>query len=71
MTATTPLARFSLAELALEASGEAPDEPAGLATVAGAMAVGLGRPKPVTLPVNGPGTAEAEAAWPTRKPTDC
>lgn len=30
-----------------------------------------GRPKPVTLPENGPGTAEADAPTPTRPPTDC
>lgn len=37
----------------------------------GAVAVGLGRPKPEKLPVKGPGSAEADAPCPTRKPTFC
>lgn len=38
----------------------------------GAIAVGLGRLIPDSpLAVRGPGTVDAEAPWPTRKPTDC
>lgn len=44
----------------------------GEATVAGAVAEGFGSPKPITpLAVKGPGTADADAPCPARKPTDC
>ena len=60
--------RLSLAELvALVAAAEAVAEE----TTDGAVADGLGRPNPVISPVIGPGTAEADAPCPTRKPTDC
>ena len=39
------------------------------APVGGLVAVGT--PKPVMLPVKGPGMVDADAPWPTRKPTDC
>lgn len=64
-----PLVCNPFAELALVAAGEA--ESVADDTTDGAVAEGFGSPKPVILPVSGPGTAEAEAACPTRKPTDC
>ena len=67
--ATIPLVRTSFAELALVVAGDA--EPVADDTTDGAVAEGFGSPKPVILPVSGPGTAEADAACPTRKPTDC
>ena len=40
-------------------------------TVEGGIAVESGKPNPMLLPITGPGTAEADAPCPTRKPIAC
>jgi len=68
---TRPSAFVPKAALELVAAGALEEEllpEAVVAPEAGAVAVGT--PKPVTLPEKGPGTVEADAPSPTRKPTD-
>ena len=55
----------------MAAAEEAVGEAEGVETVAGGVEDGFGSPKPEILPVSGPGTAEADAPCPSRKPTSC
>lgn len=61
ITTKTPLARCSLAALLVVDPAAAPEEVAAEDMTDGAVAVGLGCPKPVTTPVRGPGTVDADA----------
>ena len=60
----------SITETALELLPELVGA-AVVATVEGGIAVESGKPNPIMLPVSGPGTADAEAPCPSRKPTAC